>query len=204
MVLELGDENDIARAEIHESPRIRHEVQTLGRVAGEDHLARVGSIDEAREPSARAPSNQSSLARRAGRRRDGRSRRSARRSRASRRAPERVSGVEAAESRNATERPFTSSSNTAKSARRRCASSFVSGTTATEPSYPWGSALPEIDLAVRRRTLGRAAHALRSQHGVREELLHELHAQALGGLGEEPELVVRRKLDPAGQSEGEL
>ena len=40
VVLELGREHDVARAEVGEPPRVRDEVQRLGRVADEDDLAR--------------------------------------------------------------------------------------------------------------------------------------------------------------------
>ena len=41
VVLELGDEHDVAGAEVGEAPRVRDQVDRLGRVADEDDLARA-------------------------------------------------------------------------------------------------------------------------------------------------------------------
>ena len=46
MVLELRDEDDVARAEVGEPPRVRDEVDRLGRVADEDDLARGRGVHE--------------------------------------------------------------------------------------------------------------------------------------------------------------
>ena len=46
MVLELGDEDEVARAELVQAPRVRDEVDRLGRVPDEDHLARAGAFSE--------------------------------------------------------------------------------------------------------------------------------------------------------------
>ena len=53
VVLELGDEDDVARAEVGEAPRVRDEVDRLGRVADEDDLARGRRVHERAAPLAR-------------------------------------------------------------------------------------------------------------------------------------------------------
>ena len=53
VVLELGDDDEIAGAEVREAPGVGDEVDPLGRVAGEDHLARVGRVEERPHPLAR-------------------------------------------------------------------------------------------------------------------------------------------------------
>ena len=53
VVLEVGDDDHVAGAEIVEAPRIRHEVERLGRAAGEDHLALGRRVHEARNLPAR-------------------------------------------------------------------------------------------------------------------------------------------------------
>jgi hypothetical protein len=49
VVLELGDEDDVAGAEVVETPRVGDEVDPLRRSVREDQLARVGRVDEARD-----------------------------------------------------------------------------------------------------------------------------------------------------------
>ena len=46
VVLELGDDDEVAGAEVREAPRIRDEVDRLGRVAHEDDLPHVGCVHE--------------------------------------------------------------------------------------------------------------------------------------------------------------
>jgi hypothetical protein len=46
VVLELGRNNEVAGAEVVESPGVGDEVQRLGRAAREDDLARGGGVDE--------------------------------------------------------------------------------------------------------------------------------------------------------------
>ena len=46
VVLELGDDDDVAGAEIVVTPRVRHEIQRLGCAAREDHLAIRRRVDE--------------------------------------------------------------------------------------------------------------------------------------------------------------
>ena len=46
VVLELGDEDDVPRAEVREPPRVRDEVDALGGVADEDHLARGRRVQQ--------------------------------------------------------------------------------------------------------------------------------------------------------------
>ena len=87
MVLEIGDDDEVARAEIVETPGVRDEVQRLGRAAREDHLALGRRVHVARNLASRASRIQSSRARPADRRRGGRSRTSARRTRAARPGP---------------------------------------------------------------------------------------------------------------------
>ena len=86
VVLELGDDDDVARPEVLEPPRVRDEVDRLGRVADEDDLARARRVDEARASSRARPRAPRSRARRARRRRGGRSRTTSRRSASSPRA----------------------------------------------------------------------------------------------------------------------
>ena len=45
VMLELGDHDDVARAEVLEPPGVRDEVQRLGRAAREDHLAARRRVD---------------------------------------------------------------------------------------------------------------------------------------------------------------
>jgi hypothetical protein len=47
VVLHLGDEHLVARAQIGATPGVGHQVDALRRAAGEDHLAAVGRVDEA-------------------------------------------------------------------------------------------------------------------------------------------------------------
>ena len=49
VVLEVGDDDDVARAEVVEAPRVRDEVQRLGRAPREDHLALGRGVHEARD-----------------------------------------------------------------------------------------------------------------------------------------------------------
>ena len=46
VVLELRDDDGVARAEVVQAPRVRDEVQSLGRVADEDDLARLARVQE--------------------------------------------------------------------------------------------------------------------------------------------------------------
>ena len=55
VVLELGDDDEVAGAEVVEAPRVRDEVDALGRAAREDDLARRRRVDE-RATFSRAPS----------------------------------------------------------------------------------------------------------------------------------------------------
>ena len=95
VVLELGDDDEVAGAEVRQPPRVRDEVDRLGRVADEDDLARVGRVERRRAPSRARPRAPPSRARRARRRRDARSRTTSRRTPSSRRA----SGAASASSR---------------------------------------------------------------------------------------------------------
>ena len=54
VVLELRDDDEVAWPEVREAPGVGDEVDRLGRVAGEDHLARRRRVDELRELAARA------------------------------------------------------------------------------------------------------------------------------------------------------
>ena len=54
VVLELGDHDDVAGAEVLEAPRVRDEVQRLGRAAREDHLAVRRRVDVGAHLLARA------------------------------------------------------------------------------------------------------------------------------------------------------
>ena len=54
VVLELGDDDEVAGPEVHEPPGVGDEVQPLGRVPREDDLLRRGRVDEARHGLARA------------------------------------------------------------------------------------------------------------------------------------------------------
>ena len=92
---------DVAGAEVVEPPRVGDEVQALGRVADEDHLAGRGRVDERAHLLAGAlVAGRRALGER-GRRRGGRSRTTSRRTPAWRRAPgaasARVRGVEVGE-----------------------------------------------------------------------------------------------------------
>ena len=53
VVLELGHDDGVARPEVVEAPGVGDEVQTLGRVTDEDHLARVRRVEEGPHPLAR-------------------------------------------------------------------------------------------------------------------------------------------------------
>ena len=79
VVLELGDDDDVAGAEVVEAPGVGDEVDRLGRAAREDDLALGRRVDEGARPSRARPRSPRSRARRAGRRRGGRSRTRARR-----------------------------------------------------------------------------------------------------------------------------
>ena len=79
VVLELGDEDDVTRAEVGEPPRIGDEVDALGRVANEDHLPRSRRVEKGAHLLARRLEALPSRAPRARRRRDGRSRTTSRR-----------------------------------------------------------------------------------------------------------------------------
>ena len=48
VVLELGDDDDVAGAEVVEAPRVGDQVDALGRAVREDHLARRRCVDELR------------------------------------------------------------------------------------------------------------------------------------------------------------
>jgi len=61
-----------------------------------------------------------------------------------------------------------------------------------------------MDSAVRRRPLCGSPYASRGRDRVLEQLAHEINAFALRHLPQELELVVRRKLDTTGKSEGQL
>ena len=54
VVLELGHEYDIAGTEVVQPPGVRHEVDPLGRVPGEHHLARRRCVEEVRNRLARS------------------------------------------------------------------------------------------------------------------------------------------------------
>ena len=95
VVLELGDDDEVAGAEVVHPPRVRDEVDRLGRVADEDDLAHVGCVEQARAPSRARSRAPRSRARRARRRRDARSRTTSSRSRSS----PRSSGAASASSR---------------------------------------------------------------------------------------------------------
>ena len=46
VVLHLGEDDGVAAADVAPTPRVRHEVDGLGRVAGEHDLVAVGRVDE--------------------------------------------------------------------------------------------------------------------------------------------------------------
>ena len=46
VVLELGEQHGIALVEVGPSPRLGHQVETLGRVLGEDDLIGASGTDE--------------------------------------------------------------------------------------------------------------------------------------------------------------
>jgi hypothetical protein len=54
MVLELGNDDDVARAEVVEPPGVGDEIDALRRTVREDHLSRGGRVDEPRDLLARA------------------------------------------------------------------------------------------------------------------------------------------------------
>ena len=54
MMLQLGDDDDVAGAEVVEPPRVRDEVDRLGGAAGEDHLALGRRVEERGDRAARA------------------------------------------------------------------------------------------------------------------------------------------------------
>ena len=54
VVLELGDDDEVSRAEVHEPPGVGDEVQALGRIPREDDLLRRRRVDEAGHGLARA------------------------------------------------------------------------------------------------------------------------------------------------------
>ena len=54
VVLELGDDDDVARLQLVQPPRVGDEVDALGRVAGEDDLARRRGVEEPAHLLARA------------------------------------------------------------------------------------------------------------------------------------------------------
>ena len=83
VMLELGDDDEVAGAEVRHPPRVRDEVDRLGRVADEDDLAHVGRVQRARAPSRARSRAPPSRARRARRRRGARSRTTSSRTRSS-------------------------------------------------------------------------------------------------------------------------
>ncbi len=53
VVLHLGQDDRVAPVDVPAAPRVRDEVDRLGRVAGEDDLVAVGRVDEPRDPGPR-------------------------------------------------------------------------------------------------------------------------------------------------------
>ena len=142
VVLQLGDDDEVAGAEVVEAPGVRDEVERLGRVPGEDDLLLARRVEERGDRAARGLERPRSPAPRAGRRPGGRSRTRARRTRASGRAPgaasgprRRSRGTRRACRRRAPRRP-------GKSARRRCASRTGAEVVLTRSIVATGSGPP--------------------------------------------------------------
>jgi len=49
-----GQHDDVAALQVGPAPRVHDEVQRLGGVLGEDHLVRLGGVDEPPAPAAGA------------------------------------------------------------------------------------------------------------------------------------------------------